>query len=319
MQTIQSDAGKEQSVPVSTENQTRLKANLSKPAKPGKHHYAIVVDGDNREYYVHIPKGYNGSTALPVVFMLHGSGGNGLKFYNISGWVKEGESENIITVFPSSWKYDCVIDDGIQKHNAEKWNSYDLVVCNNNKKRNDIKFLSAVIDDLKSKFAVNEKRVYLVGFSNGGEMAARCAVELSDKLAAVVACSGTLPPDATMSPVRKLPVWLQIGNLEEGVITKIGAVSPLPMDIPLLLSQYPAIQSVINSYINSFALQPAYTISGNPQKYTMAKYAGISGRPENVLNFVLVKGLNHQYANGTNHPLIAADVHWDWMKNFMLP
>lgn len=105
-----------------------------------KQHFAIKVDGDIREYYVNIPSGYNGSTPLPVVFMLHGSGGNGLKFYNISGWVEEGDSLNIITVYPSSWKYDCVFDDGIDKHNAEKWNTYDLVLCDNNKKRDDVKF-----------------------------------------------------------------------------------------------------------------------------------------------------------------------------------
>lgn len=117
-----------------------LEDNTLKRSDTGKKHFAIKVDDDIREYYVHIPIGYNGSTALPVVVMLHGSVGDGLKFYNISGWAEEGDIENIITVFPSSWKYDCVVDDGIKKHNAEKWNSYDLVVCNNNKKRNDVKF-----------------------------------------------------------------------------------------------------------------------------------------------------------------------------------
>ena len=54
-----------------------LKANpaesdASTSSGPGKKRFAINVDGDIREYYVHIPLGYNGSTALPVVFMLHG-------------------------------------------------------------------------------------------------------------------------------------------------------------------------------------------------------------------------------------------------------
>lgn len=134
MKKSQSGSGRQSLAPDTITKANQPEGNSSHHPNPGKHHYAISVDDDNREYYVHIPKGYNGSTDLPVVFMLHGSGGEGLKFYNISGWVKEGDSENIITVFPSSWKYDCVLDDGVKKHNAEKWNSYDLVVCDDNKK-----------------------------------------------------------------------------------------------------------------------------------------------------------------------------------------
>jgi len=291
--------------------------NASKYATPGKKHFAINVDGDIREYYVHIPAGYDGSTALPVVFMLHGSGGNGLKFYNISGWVEEGEKENIITVFPSSWKYDCVQDDGIEKHNAEKWNSYDLVVCDNNKKRNDVKFLNTVITKLKQKFAVDTNRIYIVGFSNGGEMAARCAIELSNKFAAVVACAGSLPPDTTLHPKRNLPVWVQIGAADEGVKEKLGITTDLPMSIAQILG-YAQIQSVINSYIYSFDLQTNYDSTGNPKKYVMATYQGNSGNPENILSFVTIKGLAHQYPNGTNHPLKGAELHWNWMKKFSL-
>ena len=80
---------------ISSDLQARYSdTNAAKLSDPGKKHFAVNVDGDIREYYVHIPTGYDGSTRFPVVFMLHGSGGNGLKFYNISGWVEEGEKEN---------------------------------------------------------------------------------------------------------------------------------------------------------------------------------------------------------------------------------
>jgi len=304
---------------VSDLQETSSDNNVSKLSEPGKKHFAINVDGDIREYYVHIPAGYDGSTAFPVVFMLHGSGGNGLKFYNISGWVEEGEKENIITIFPSSWKYDCVVDDGIEKHNAEKWNSYDLVVCNNNKKRNDVKFLSSIIEKLKQKFAVDTNRIYMVGFSNGGEMAARCAIELSNKLAAVVSCAGALPPNFNATPKRLLPVLLQMGSADAKLMAKAGSPTPFPMDIPLVISTYPTIQNVINAYINCFALQPTYTGPiGNVNKYLTVTYPGISGMPENIFSFVEVKDLTHQYPNGKNHPLKGAEVHWNWMKNFTL-
>ena len=38
---------------------------------------------------------------------------------------------------------------------------------------------------MKSNYKVDAKRIYLNGFSNGGQMAAKCAIEMSDVLAAV--------------------------------------------------------------------------------------------------------------------------------------
>ena len=297
---------------------TDLNKAFFNPDTPGKHRFTIMVDGDLREYYLHIPKGYNCNAALPVVFMLHGSGSNGAEFYSRSGWKEEGEKKNIFTVFPSSWKYDCVFDDGVQKHHAEKWTSYDLVLCHNKERRDDVKFLSTVIDDLKRKLNVDEKRIYMAGFSSGGEMAARCAIELSDKLAAVVACAGSLPPDTTLVPSRKLPVLLQIGAADPRLLQKLGSTSPLPLNINKVLSNYPFIQSNINSYLKSFLLSKNYITSGSPGKYSAALFPGSSGNQENVLKFVVVKGLTHQYSNGQDHPLESAAVHWKWMKNFKL-
>lgn len=120
--------------------------------------------------------------------MLHGTTGNGLKFYNISGWKELGDVENIISVYPSSWKY-CVIDDGEVK-NTTKWNVYPgtFEYCDGEVPRNDIKFFRKIITELNNNFTIDNSRIYLVGFSNGGQMAFRCAVEMSDIFAAIVEC-----------------------------------------------------------------------------------------------------------------------------------
>jgi polyhydroxybutyrate depolymerase len=289
-----------------------------KPFTAGKNRFTTTVNGDTREYYVHVPAGYKATTPFPVVFMLHGSGGNGEKFYNISGWKEVGETENILTVFPSSPQYPCVFDDGIQKPNAEKWNSYDLELCGGATPKDDVKFLSQVIDEVKQKYTVDEKRIYLVGFSNGGEMASRTAIELSDKIAAVVACTGALPADTNFIPLRKLPVLLQAGNADDRLMAKLNTTNPLPMDFNLLFSNFTALQEVVNTFINAFALDSIYTTGGSANTFLYADYKGVAGK-ENVFRFMLVKGLGHSYPNGTNHPIKGAEVHWAWMKNFNLP
>ncbi len=47
-------------------------------------------------------------------------------------------------------------------------------------------------------------------------MAAKCAVSLSDKLAAVVESAGSFAIDTTYTPLRKLPVLFQRGNEDYG-------------------------------------------------------------------------------------------------------
>lgn len=70
--------------------------------------------------------------------------------------------------------------------------------------------------------------------------------------------------------------------------------------------------------INAFTLDTAYSISGDPNKFIYADYTGVSGKPGNVFRFMLVKNLDHNYPNGTNHPMKGAEIHWDWMKNYRL-
>ena len=300
-------------------NRSKNDNDVVKPETPGKKRFTLVSDGRNREYYVHVPSGYNRKIPIPVVFMLHGSGGNGEKFYNISGWKEVGEAENILTVFPSSPQYSCVFDDGIKKHNAEKWNSYDLELCGGETAADDVKFISQVIDELKQVYQINEKRIYMVGFSNGGEMSSRAAMELSDKLAAAVACAGALPVDTSFLPVRKLPVLLQIGNSDDKLLAKLGTANSLPMDIDQLYANFPAVQEVTNTFVRALALDSNYKTGGDPNTFVYADYTGLSAKNNQAFRFMLVKGLGHSYPNGKNHPMKGAEVHWEWMKNYQLP
>jgi polyhydroxybutyrate depolymerase len=292
---------------------------ISNPDTPGKKRFTIVADGKTREYYVHVPLGYNLKNAFPVVIMLHGSGGNGEKFYNISGWKEVGEVQNILTVFPSSLQYPCVFDDGIKKRNAEKWNCYDLELCDGATPADDVNFLSQVIDELKQTYHVDEKRIYMVGFSNGGEMSSRTAIELSDKLAATVASAGALPIDTTFLPVRKLPVLLQVGNSDNKLLAKLGTAYPLPMDIDQLFSTFPVVHEVVNQFVSAFALDSNYQTGGHANTFIYADYTGTPAQSDNVYRFMLVNGLDHNYPNGKNHPMKAAEIHWEWMKNYRLP
>jgi len=285
----------------------------------GKNRFTTMLEENLREYYVHVPKSYNAIDALPVVFMLHGSGGGGERFYNISGWKEVGEAQNILTVFPSAAQYACVLDDGMQKRHAEKWNYYGLELCHGETPKDDVKFLMQIINELKHRYTIDEKRIYIAGFSNGGEMAARAAIELSDKIAAVVACAGALPTDTTFAPIRKLPILLQAGNSDAKLMAQLETTTPLPMDFDQLFTEFTAVEKIATTITRSFALDSQYTVGGTSNTFIYADYKKDFGSSDNVFRFMLVNGLGHSYPNGRNHPLMGAEVHWNWMKDYRLP
>lgn len=278
-----------------------------------------MVDGIQREYIVSVPPGYDGKSATPVVFMLHGTGGDGERFYNHSGWKEVGDQENILTVYPSSLS-NCILDEGVQKITT-KWNSQPdrfWTYCPSVTPPDDVKFLSQVIDELVAKYKVDSKRIYFVGFSNGGQMCAKLSIQLGNRIAAIVESAAAFGTDTVYTPVRKMPVTFQMGNGDYGP----GITGPfLPLSSLDTLLRIPNHQPYIISqtYIRSFNLNPNFTISGDTNTAVIATYIPNDGNTTNNFNFVFIKDLTHQYPNGINHWLNAAQANWKWLKQFKLP
>jgi len=283
----------------------------------GKNRYTTKVDGDTREYYVHVPAGYDANAATPVVFMLHGTTGDGERFYNISGWVEVGDTENILTVYPSSWRY-CVTDNGVVK-NTTKWNVYpgSFEYCDGETPRDDIKFLRQIVAELNQRFNVDSKRIYLVGFSNGGQMAGRCAVEMSDVFAAIVESAGALPRDTTFTPMTKLPVTFQLGNSDDKWVLSSSFSIPMAL-FDSLLTNHPVFQGIVQTHTSTFGMASTYTMTGDTGSVLTATFAAAPPNSTREFKFALIKDLEHNYPNGKNHPLKGAELNWQWMKQFTL-
>lgn len=296
-------------------SETNAKPNNNGSYVVGKNRFTTNVNGDTREYFVHVPKSYNKAQAVPVVFMLHGTGQTGEQFYNISGWKEVGEKENLITVFPSSWKQ-CVIDEGRQQ-NSLKWSSYPesgFTFCPGVTPRDDIKFMNQVLDELCAKFTVNQKMIYFVGFSNGSQMAARVGIEMSERIAGFV---GHLDTNQPMKPKRSVPNIWQEGTEDPHYTAMFGGQS-VPMDMNQIVAK-PYMKGALNLYLQTFKLSPNYTTGGNPNNIIWLEAKGTSGDPNNVFRLVFVKGMGHVYPNGKNHPVHGAELNWQWLKQFKLP
>lgn len=282
----------------------------------GKNVFTTSIDGYEREYLVHIPLSYDATADVPVVFMLHGTSGDGLKFYNISGWTEVGETENIITVFPSSGRH-CIIEGGLEK-NTTKWNiqpAANWSYCPGEVPLDDIAFFEKIITELSTEYTIDTKKIYLVGFSNGGQMAAKCSIIMGDKFAAIVQNSGSFKYDTTYIPIRKLPIIYQRGNIDYGA-GGTGPEFPLSDFGDSILYNH-LFNRIAKTHVNSFELDPNFIISGDNTKSVTAKFSPLGLGYE--FNMILVKGLGHSYPNGTNHWMKGAEEHWQWLKQFSIP
>lgn len=291
----------------------------------GKNRFTMILDSVEREYWVHVPESYDSTQAVPLVFMLHGTSGNGEKFYDGSGWKELGEEEGFISVFPSSMRYCIITDSTIVR--TTKWNTppeSEFHFCPGEHPKDDILFLRAIILTMRQKFNIDTSRIYLNGFSNGGQMAAKCAVMMSDVLAAVVMNAGSYYlDDTTYTPLQKIPLLFQIGNEDYGP-GNTGAAVPLGMFDFLLQNPVPPHYDKYYNFehriIRHFGLDSNYTLIGDTGSVMIALYHSLTPSDTlNVLRYVFVKGLAHKYPNGENHWFDAPRTHWAWMRRFRKP
>ena len=198
-----------------------------------------------------------------------------------------------------------------------KWNSHpsEWTFCAGQTPRDDIKFLRTVITEMQSKFNVDSKRIYLDGFSNGGQMAAKCAIQMSDKLAAIVENAASFWPDTIFTPLRKMPTAFQVGNEDYGPgntgpaipLSIFDSVLRTPIKLDGKSNHY---YRYASTHVRSFELNPNFTISGDTNSAVVATYTSLAPNPLNSFRCVLVKGYAHIYPNGSNFPMEAAKLQW---------
>ena len=141
----------------------------------------ITVSGQTRTLHVWRPPGYGSDYPYPVIFMLHGAGGNGP---NLRSFVNlEDDVENLALIV----YLDALPDD----EGVPRWDDADL------------DFFDAALTEVAATHCVDEARVFAAGFSNGGAFANAigCARRQSVRAIASVAgggpggegCQGAVP------------------------------------------------------------------------------------------------------------------------------
>lgn len=183
--------------------------------------------GTERRYRVHAPPGYDASEPIPVVIGLHFYPGDGRGLQEMIGLDAHADREGFLTVYP----------DGLN-------GGFNALVCCG--QQDDVGFIKALVDRLKSVWKADPDRIYLAGISNGGDMSFKLAVELPDTFAAIAPVSGgfigTKTSDASYAPKSPVSVLTFIGGrdryadrFDSGVQTwqdRLGCTPSRPAAVP---------------------------------------------------------------------------------------
>lgn len=145
------------------------------------------VTGD-RPFTVNEPSGYDPNVPAPLLVVLHGYTANGESAKAFFGLQDAASKRGYLTVYPNGTK------DG---SGAPFWNATDACCNFGGSEVDDSAYLEAIVTDLQLRYAVDPKRIYFAGHSNGGFMSYRMACEHADTIAAIVSVAGAMVDDTS--------------------------------------------------------------------------------------------------------------------------
>jgi len=164
-------------------------------------------------YRLYVPFNYDPQKEYPILLNLHGAGLRGTDNDRPLNFIDEAmknpnlTADECIILFPQ-----CP---GDEKWVDASWSlgSYSL---DNTPESNEMKAVMQLLDQLQEKYSVDEKRIYVMGFSMGGYGTWNALMNHPDVFAAGVPMCGA--GDPTKAEILKnIPIWAVHGGLDPTV------------------------------------------------------------------------------------------------------
>ncbi|PJZ84235.1 alpha/beta hydrolase family esterase [Leptospira harrisiae] len=165
---------------------------------PGDYTFTFSFGGIPRYYKLHVPKSYSPNKEIPLLFVLHGGGGD-MEIQSNEDYyhqISKSEENGHIVVFPN----------GYSKYKSGKiatWNAGNCCAEARDKKIDDVGFIKEILNHTTKQLHIDKSKVYSTGMSNGAMMTYRLACEMTDKLSAIATVAGT---DNTISCNPSKPI-----------------------------------------------------------------------------------------------------------------
>ena len=163
-------------------------AEIPQPTDGGTTKHTVVVDGEEREYFLHLPKGADPSKPIPLIIAYNGVNTNDVQLGGLE--LKGGEHmEAFSRLSEKADKEGFAV--AYMQGNEDKnytWNNGEWAFSN----KNDIDYTKATLSDITQSQTVDSSRIYAVGFSQGESFVHTIAndPEMRDTFAAIGVVGG---------------------------------------------------------------------------------------------------------------------------------
>lgn len=290
----------------------------SPPAQGASVDQAIDIGGMRRTYVLHVPPALPGTTAVPLVFALHGGGGTGRQIERATRFSDVADRAGFIAVYP----------DGV----GRSWNDGrgDPHITAQRERIDDVAFIAALIGALSQRYRIDSRRVYVTGISNGGFMAQLLAARLSDRIVAIAPVAAGMGPSVAASLRPDQPVSVLVINGTADPLVPYGGGS-VARDRGTTI---PTEEIVTNwAAANRCTAAPASTYlpdlnAADLSRVKVTTYSGCAQRTEVVL--YTIEGGGHTWPGGdqylppgliglVNRDIDATDVIWKFFASHPRP
>jgi polyhydroxybutyrate depolymerase len=179
-----------------------------------------LVIGGARPATVDIPQNYDPTITHPLLVFLHGFGTvAGLPQAAFFGVLNTVDEKDLVLLLP---------DGTLNEDGNFFWNG-TTACCDPNDAIDDVGYLSGLIEEAKQTYNIDENRVYLLGYSNGGFMSFRMACEASELITAMVSLAGsTFADPADCQPATRPVSVLQVHGTADTTILYEGVADAYP-------------------------------------------------------------------------------------------
>lgn len=195
-----------------------------------------------RTVLVHVPAGYDPGHPAPLVLAFHGGGGDAAFMADDTryGLQRQADQGGFIVAFPNG-------AGRLPGGRFATWNAGACCGYARDQGSDDVGFARAVVGAIEARYAVDARRVFATGMSNGGMLAHRLACDAADVFRAVASVAGT---DATTrcSPSQAVSV-LHIHARDDDHVLFDGGAGPGAFRDPGMVMQFVSVPDTIARWV----------------------------------------------------------------------
>lgn len=274
--------------------------------------------GVARQYLEYVPESYTGEKPAPVLFFLHGLGDDINNCFNSTSFRQIADEKGWILVFPQALDYSIEVPGMGGYDFGSAWAAgvtitatfiiYGFPISYNftlNAGVDDSGFLDATLDAVCQEYQVDADSVFFAGFSLGGFMSHRMAIEHGERITSIAAVNGLVGTDmAGLTPADNVNMLLAFGtndqiiSYEEANINYSG-FGPYNVGLPA--------ESSVEWWRTFNNCDGEAVFETYPDTHddglTFEMYSYLNGDNDSRVSFIKVNNGTHAWYNGGNYDI----------------